>query len=58
MVEPAEDPYLELLDRRGDIGTALNAGFRVVDSITTPGAAVRTGASFVVADGRPGAVPA
>jgi alkaline phosphatase D len=37
---------------------AWTADLRVVDAVTTPGAAVRTRATSLVEDGRPGAVSA
>ena len=59
----AENPHIRFINRnRGYVrntvtATAWTADFRVVDRITTPGAPVRTRATFVVEDGRPGAVP-
>ena len=60
----AENPHIRFINRnRGYVrntvtAAAWTADFRVVDQITTPGAPVRTRATFVVEDGRPGAVTA
>ena len=63
-VQLAENPHIRFLNRnRGYVrntvtATEWTADFRVVAQVTTPGAPVRTRATFVVEDGRPGAVPA
>ncbi len=63
-VQLAENPHIRFLNRnRGYVRNTVTASgwtadFRVVDRVTTPGAPVRTRATFVVEDGRPGAVPA
>lgn len=60
----ARNPHLRFVDHhRGYVRNVVTPGqwtadFRVVDDVTRRGTAVRTGASFVVRDGRPGAVPA
>ena len=62
-VQLAENPHIRFINRnRGYVrnvvtATQWTADFRVVDSITTPGAPVRTRASYVIEDGRPGAQP-
>ncbi|GAA2646134.1 alkaline phosphatase D family protein [Paractinoplanes durhamensis] len=54
------NPHLKFYsDRRGYVRTtitpaAVRADFRGVDAVSTPGAAVRTVASFAILDGRPG----
>ncbi len=63
-VQLAENPHIKFINRkRGYVRNTLTASqwtadFRIVDSVTTPDAPVRTRATFVVEDGRPGAVPA
>jgi len=63
-VQLAENPHIKFLNRnRGYVRNVLTptewtADFRVVDTVTTPGAPVRTRATYVVEDGRPGAQPA
>jgi alkaline phosphatase D len=60
-VQLAENPHIKFLNRnRGYVRNVLTrsqwtADFRVVDIVTTPGAPIRTRASFVIEDGRPGA---
>ena len=62
-VQLAENPHIRFLNRnRGYVRnvvtpTAWTADFRVVDAVRTPDAPVRTRATFVVEDGRPGAQP-
>ena len=61
-VQLAENPHIRFINRnRGYVrntvtASAWTADFRVVDRVTTPDAPVRTRATFVVEDGRPGAV--
>ena len=63
-VQLAENPHIRFINRnRGYVRNVVTASgwtadFRVVDSITTAGAPVRTRASYVIEDGRPGAQPA
>ena len=63
-VQLAENPHIRFINRnRGYVRNtvrpdAWTADFRVVDSVTTPGAPVRTRATYVIEDGRPGALPA
>lgn len=63
-VQLAENPHITFINRnRGYVRNTLTASewtvdFRVVDSVTTPDAPVRTRATFVVENDRPGAVPA
>jgi len=63
-IQLAENPHIRFINRnRGYIRNVLTAStwtadFRVVDAVRTPGAPVRTRASYVVEDGRPGAQPA
>jgi alkaline phosphatase D len=58
----AENPFVKFHNRqRGYVAceitaTSLRADYRIVDYVTRPGAPVRTDASFVVEDGRPGTV--
>jgi alkaline phosphatase D len=60
----AENPCVRFYNgQRGYVSCELTArqaraDFKVVDYVTEPGAPVRTRASFVIEDGRPGAVPA
>ncbi|MDQ3424382.1 MAG: alkaline phosphatase D family protein [Actinomycetota bacterium] len=60
----AENPHIKFINRnRGYVRNTVTANewtadFRVVDFVTTPGAPVRTRASYVIEDGRPGAQPA
>ena len=60
-VQLAENPHIKFLNRnRGYVRNVLTrsqwtADFRVVDIVTAPGAPIRTRASFVIEDGRPGA---
>jgi alkaline phosphatase D len=60
----AENPFIRFHNgQRGYVTCELSAkqaraDFKVVDFVTRPGAPTRTRASFVVEDGRPGAVPA
>ena len=60
----AENPCVRFYNgQRGYLTCELTAkqaraDFKVVDYVTEPGAPIRTRASFVVEDGRPGAVPA
>ena len=62
-VQLAENPHIRFINRnRGYVrntvtATEWTADFRVVDQIRVPGAPVRTRASFVVEEGKPGAVP-
>jgi alkaline phosphatase D len=61
-VQLAENPHIRFINRkRGYVRnvvthTEWTADFRTVDVITVPGAPVTTKASFVIEDGRPGAV--
>ena len=63
-VQLAENPHIKFINRnRGYVRNVITpsqwtADFRVVDFVTAPGAPVRTRASFVIEDGRPGAQPA
>lgn len=63
-VQLAENPHIKLINRnRGYVRNVVTPAtwtidYRVVDSVTVPGAPVRTRASYVVEDGRPGGVPA
>lgn len=58
----ARNPHLKFYnDNRGYVNTritkdAMTADFRVLDYVTTPGAAVSTKASFAIRDGVPGLV--
>jgi alkaline phosphatase D len=60
----AENPFVRFYNgQRGYVTCELTASraqadFKVVDFVTERGAPIRTRASFVVEDGRPGAVPA
>lgn len=60
-VQLAENPHIKFINRnRGYVRNVLTrdtwtADFRVVDYVSRPGASVRTRASFVIEDGRPGA---
>ena len=62
-VQLAENPHISFINRnRGYVRNTVTAAgwtadFRVVDAITTPGASVRTRASYVIEEGRPGAQP-
>ncbi|GAB4097847.1 alkaline phosphatase D family protein [Sinomonas halotolerans] len=57
------NPHLKYYsDRRGYVRTritasSMSADFRVLDRVSTPGAAATTQASFEIADGTPGLVP-
>jgi alkaline phosphatase D len=59
----AENPFVRFHNgQRGYVtceltATHARADFKVVEYVTKPGAPIRTRASFVVEDGRPGAVP-
>jgi alkaline phosphatase D len=59
-----ENPHIKFINRdRGYVRntitpTGWTADFRTVDYVTRPGAPVRTRASFVIDDGKPGARPA
>jgi len=61
-VQLAENPHIKFINRnRGYVRntvtpTGWTADFRVVDFVTTPGAPVRTRATFVIEEGTPGAV--
>lgn len=63
-VQLAENPHIRFINRnRGYVRNTVTpsgwtADFRIVDSITTPDAPVRTRATYLIEDGRPGAVPA
>jgi alkaline phosphatase D len=60
----AENPFVRFYNgQRGYVTCELTAGraradFKVVEFVTERGAPCRTRASFVIEDGRPGAVPA
>jgi alkaline phosphatase D len=62
-VQLDENPHIHFINRnRGYVRNTITrsgwtADFRIVDSVTTPDAAVRTRATFVIEDGRPGAIP-
>lgn len=62
-VQLAENPHIKFINRnRGYVRnlvtpTEWTVDYRVVDTVTTPGAPVRTRASFVIEDGTPGAQP-
>lgn len=59
----AENPHIKFLNRnRGYVRnvvtpTEWTADFRVVDFVTRPGAPVRTRATYLIEEGRPGAEP-
>ena len=61
-VQLAENPHFRFINRkRGYIRNLVTrqswtADFRVIDQVTVPGSPVSTRASFVIEDGRPGAV--
>lgn len=63
-VQLSENPHIKFINRnRGYVRNVVTpddwtADYRVVDVVTTPGAAVRTRASFVIENGAPGAQPA
>lgn len=63
-VQLAENPHIRFINRnRGYVRNTVTpsgwtADFRIVDSVTTPDAPVYTRATYVIEDGRPGAVPA
>jgi alkaline phosphatase D len=63
-VQLAENPHIRFINRkRGYIRNVVTpetwtADYRIVDQVTVPGSSVATRASFVVEEGRPGAVPA
>lgn len=63
-VQLAENPHIRFINRnRGYVRNTITrsgwtADFRIVDSVQTPGAPVRTRATFAIEDGRPGAHPA
>ncbi len=63
-VQLAENPHIRFINRnRGYVRNTLTpsgwtADFRIVDSVTTPDAKARTRATYVIENGRPGAVPA
>ena len=60
----SENPHIKFINRnRGYVRNTVTASewttdFRVVDFVTVPGAPVRTRATYVVEDGRPGGQPA
>ena len=60
-VQLAENPHITFINRnRGYVRNVVTprewtADFRVVDAVRTPGAPVRTRATYVIEDGRPGA---
>jgi len=62
-VQLAENPHIKFLNRnRGYVRnvvtpTEWTADFRVVDFVTRPGAPVRTRATYLIEEGRPGAEP-
>jgi alkaline phosphatase D len=62
-VQLAENPHIHFINRnRGYVRNVITHGewtadYRIVDTVTAPGAPVRTRASFVIEDGRPGAQP-
>jgi len=59
-----ENPHIKFVNRdRGYVRnivtpTEWTTDFRAVDYVSRPGAPIRTLASFVIANGQPGAVPA
>lgn len=63
-VQLAENPHIRFINRnRGYVRNVVTPStwtvdYRVVDAVTVPDAPVRTRASYVVEDGRPGGVPA
>jgi len=63
-IQLANNPHIHFLNRnRGYVRNVVTprewtVDFRVVDDILTPGAPVRTKATYVIEDGRPGAQPA
>jgi len=63
-IQLAENPHIKFINRnRGYVRNVVTASqwtadFRVVDAVRTPGAPVRTRASYVIENGRPGAQPA
>ncbi len=60
----AENPFIRFYNgQRGYVSCELTpkqarVDFKIVDYVTEPGSPIRTRASFVVEDGRPGALPA
>jgi len=62
-VRLSENPHIKFINRnRGYVRNVITpagwtADYRVVDVVTTPGAPVRTRASFAIEDGVPGAQP-
>ena len=62
-VQLAENPHIKFINRkRGYVRNTITpqqwrADYQIVDAVSTRGAPARTRASFVVADGRPGAQP-
>ena len=62
-VQLSENPHIKFINRnRGYVRNVITpagwtADYRVVDVVTTPGAPVRTRASFAIEDGVPGAQP-
>ena len=64
LVQLAENPHIKFINRkRGYIRnlvtpSAWTADFRTVDYVSAPGAPVRTRGTFVIEEGRPGALPA
>lgn len=63
-VQLAENPHIRFINRkRGYIRNvvtpeAWTADYQIVDQVTVPGSPLATRASFVIEEGRPGAVPA
>jgi alkaline phosphatase D len=63
-VQLAENPHIRFINRkRGYVRNVVTASewradFRIVEHVSTPGGPVSTRASFVIEEGRPGAVPA
>ena len=63
-IQYAENPHIKYINRRrGYVRNVLTrdawmADYRVVEVVTVPGGPITTRASFVIEDGRPGAVPA
>ncbi len=59
-----ENPHIKFVNRdRGYVRnivtpTEWTTDYRAVDYVSRPGAPIRTLASFVIANGQPGAVPA
>jgi alkaline phosphatase D len=63
-VQLAENPHIKLINRkRGYVRNRITrdnwtADFRILDQVRVPGLPITTRASFVIEEGRPGAVPA